>query len=136
MSEQHKELARRFLRAFATGDVATLEQIVSADLIDHNSPPGANPGRQGLLDAVAMFRTGFPDLDLSIEQAMAEGDMVAICGSVAGTHLGMMMGVPATGKRASFAFMDMYRIADGRIVETWHVEDVAGMFSQLGLMGS
>jgi predicted ester cyclase len=55
---------------------------------------------------------------------------------VAGTHLGTVMGAPATGKRASFAFIDIYRIADGRIVETWHVEDVAGMFGQLGLMGS
>ena len=44
-----------------------------------------------------------------------------------------MMGRPATGKPADVGYMDMYRIANGQIVEVWHVEDIAGMLTQLGL---
>ena len=107
--------------------------LVAEDVLDHQLPPGGRPGRQGVLDAVAMFRTGFPDLEISIEREVSEGDLVAVYGSVAGTHRGPMLGAPATGRRARFPFMDLYRIVNGRIVETWHVEDVAGMLAQLDL---
>jgi predicted ester cyclase len=85
MSEQNKEIARRFIQAFAAGDVTALEQIVGQDLLDHNPPPGARPGRQGLLDAVATFRAGFPDLQISIERMVAEGDTVVVYGTAAGS---------------------------------------------------
>lgn len=134
MSQQNKQIVRRFLRAFAEGDVATLEAIVAEDVRDRQAPPGSRPGRQGLLDAVAMFRAGLPDLEISIEREVAEGDLVAVNGTVAGTHRGPMLGAPATGRRVTFAFMDLYRIAGGRIVETWHVEDIAGLMGQLGLL--
>ncbi len=55
---------------------------------------------------------------------------------IKGTHNGAMMGMPATGKEATFAWMDMYRIEDGEMVEVWHVEDIAGMLQQLGLTPS
>ena len=83
MSQQNKQIVRRFLRAFAEGDVATLEAIVAEDVRDSQAPPGSRPGRQGLLDAVAMFRTGLPDLEISIEREVAEGDLVAVNGTVA-----------------------------------------------------
>jgi len=134
MSQQNKQIVRRFLRAFAEGDVATLEATVAEDVRDSQAPPGSRPGRQGLLDAVAMFRTGLPDLEISIEREVAEGDLVAVNGVVAGTHRGPMLGAPATGRRVTFAFMDLYRIAGGRIVETWHIEDIAGLMGQLGLL--
>ena len=54
-------------------------------------------------------------------------------GRIKGTNTGPLMGSPATGKRADFGYMDMYRIANGQIVEVWHVEDIAGMLAQLGL---
>ena len=133
MSDQNKQLARRFLQAFEAGDVATLEQIVAPDMVDHNSPPGAKPGRPGLLDAVAMFHSGFPDMKISIDRVVAEGDSVAVYGKVSGMNTGVLMGTAPTGKRASFAYMDIYRIVDGRVVESWHVEDIAGMLKQLGL---
>ena len=52
-------------------------------------------------------------------------------GKVIGTNHGSMMGMPPTGNVATFAYMDMYRIVSGRITETWHVEDIAGMLRQL-----
>jgi steroid delta-isomerase-like uncharacterized protein len=136
MSQENKAIARRFLQAFARGDASTLEQIVADDIRDHQAAPGARAGRQGLLDAVAMFRTGLPDLEISVVREVAEGDLVAVHGTAAGTHRGPMLGAPATGRRVTFPFIDLYRIAGGRIVEVWHVEDVAGLMGQLGLLSS
>ena len=58
MSDPNKQIVRRFRRAFAAGDVSTLAAIVAEDVRDNQAPPGSRPGRQGLLDAVAMFRAG------------------------------------------------------------------------------
>jgi steroid delta-isomerase-like uncharacterized protein len=134
MSEQNAVIARKFIAAFAAGDTATLTKIVAENMVDHSSPPGTKPGRQGLLDAVTMFRIGFPDIQISVDRVVAEGDSVAVYGRIAGTNTGPLMGAPATGKRADFGYMDMYKISNGQIVEVWHVENIAGMLTQLGLM--
>ena len=136
MSEQNNLVARRFEKAFAEGDIVALKKIVAANVVDHNAPRGARPGIDGVLDAVALFRTGFPDVQISVERTIAEDDSVAVFGTIAGTNHGPMFGVPATGKRATFAYIDVFRIVNGVIVEAWHVEDIAGMLGQLGLLPS
>jgi steroid delta-isomerase-like uncharacterized protein len=133
MAEQNKQIARRFLAAFAAADKSTLEQIVAPDLLDHNPPPGQKPGREGLIEAVTQYRTAFPDMKLTIESLMADDELVAVTGKVVGTNQGSLMGLPATGKKVSFAYMDMYRIVNDRVVDVWHVEDIAGMMQQLGV---
>jgi steroid delta-isomerase-like uncharacterized protein len=134
MAEQNKQIARRFLAAFAAADKATLEQIVAPDLVDHNPLPGQKTGRDGLIEAVTQYRTAFPDMKLTIENLMAEDELVAVTGKVVGTNQGSMMGAPATGKKVSFAYMDLYRIVHDRGVDVWHVEDIAGMLQQLGVV--
>jgi len=134
MSEKNKLLARRFIAAFAAGDRSTLERIVAINLIDHNAPPGLPAGRQGLIDIVMTYRAAFPDMTMTIENQVAEDDCVVLNGHVKGTNTGALRGTPATGKAATFAYMDMYRISNDVIVEMWHVEDIAGMRQQLGLM--
>ena len=133
MAVQNKQIARRFLAAFAAADTATLEQIVAPDLVDHNPLPGQKPGREGLIEAVTQYRTAFPDMKLTIESLMAEDELVAVAGKVVGTNQGSIMGMPATGKKVAFAYMDMYRIVNDRVVDVWHVEDIAGMMHQLGV---
>jgi steroid delta-isomerase-like uncharacterized protein len=134
MSATNKTLARRFLEAFATADRVALEAIVAPDFVDHKPAPDQAPGREGLIGVVTRFRAALPDMAISIENVVAEGDLVAVNGLVTGTNRGPMMGAPATGKSVSFAYMDMYRVVNGRIAESWHVEDIVAMLSQLGMM--
>ena len=133
MVEQNKHIARQFIAAFAAADTRTLERIVAEQMVDHNLSPGQRQGRAGLLDAVEMFRVAFPDLKITIETLVADEESVALSGKMTGTNRGTLMGAQPTGKTASFAYMDMYRIGNGQILETWHVEDLAGMMRQLGL---
>jgi steroid delta-isomerase-like uncharacterized protein len=135
MSQTHtKELARQFLDVFSTGDVSALQAVLAHDVVDHNPLPGVRSGRDGIADAVALFRTGFPDLQVSVDHLVAEGDLVAAAGIATGINSGPIFGAPPTGNRATFAYLDLYRVSDGRITECWHVEDVAGMLAQLGLV--
>ena len=134
MSEQNKQIARRFISAFEAGDTAALDRIVADTIVDHSAPPGQPGGKQGLFGAVKMFRAAFPDLRITVSHAVAEGDLVVVQGMIHGTNSGPMMAMPPTGKAASFAYMDMYRIANGLITDSWHIEDIAGMLRQLGVM--
>jgi steroid delta-isomerase-like uncharacterized protein len=136
MLEQNKHIARQFIAAFAAADTRTLERIVAEHMVDHNLAPGQKQGRQGVLEAVEVFRAAFPDLKITIESLVADEERVAVAGRMSGTNQGALMGAPATGKSASFAYMDMYSIAHGQIVEAWHVEDLAGMMRQLGILPS
>lgn len=134
MLEQNKHIARQFIAAFASADKRTLERIVAEHMVDHSLAPGQRQGRKGLMEAVEMFRLAFPDLKITIESLVADEERVSVTGKMTGTNHGALMGVPPTGKTASFAYMDMYGIANGQIVEVWHVEDLAGMMRQLGML--
>ena len=79
-----------------------------------------------------MIRAAFPELKITIESLVADDERVSVTGKMTGTNQGALMGAPPTGKSVSFAYMDMYAIAHGQIVEVWHVEDLAGMMRQLG----
>ena len=136
MLEQNKHIARQFIAAFASADTRTLDRIVAEHMVDHTLAPGQKQGRQGVLEAVEMFRAAFPDLKITIESLVADEDRVSVTGKMSGTNHGTLMGSSPTGKTASFAYMDLYAIANGQIVEAWHVEDLAGMMRQLGLLPS
>lgn len=134
VSEQNKQIARRFIEAFVAGDTVVLEQVMAEDLVDHNPLPGQRPGRQGVIDVLTGWRNAFPNMEITIQREVAEEDHVVQSGIVGGTNTGLLMGRPATNKPARFTYMDMHRVVNGRIVETWHLEDVAGMLAQLGLL--
>lgn len=136
MLEQNKHIARQFIAAFASADARTIERLVAEHIVDHTLEPGGKQGRQGVLAASAMFRAAFPDLKITIESLVADDERVSVTGKMSGTNRGALMGAPPTGKTASFAYMDMYAIAHGQIAEVWHIEDLAGMMRQLGLLPS
>jgi predicted ester cyclase len=130
--EQTKDVARRFVEAFIGGDTAVIDEVVADDVIDHQPLPGQPAGRAGIHYASSVYRTGFPDLTTTVGLQLAHGDLVFQQGSANGTNTGPLMGLLATGRPATIAWMDLYRVVDGRIVEIWHLEDLAGTLGQLG----
>ena len=135
MSEQNKALVRRFFEdAWNTGNLALIDVIMAPDVVVHGAPPGARPGSQGIKHAVTMFRTAFPDIHMTIEDMLAEGDKVAIRLTATGTHKGELMGIAPTGKHVSITATAIYRFAGGKIQEGWVNRDDLGMMQQLGVV--
>jgi len=86
---------------------------------------------EGVYQRVTAFRTAFPDLQVTIETQVAEGDWVVMRLIYRGTHLGPFMGVPPTGKKVEFATIAMNRYSDGKSVENWGIHDLHGLLKQL-----
>jgi predicted ester cyclase len=85
----------------------------------------------GYRQVIGAFRAGMPDLKVEQVEIIANDDVVAVRSRVTGTNTAPLFGKPATSKTITFTAMDIHRIKDGRIVETWHVEDLLGMNRQL-----
>jgi steroid delta-isomerase-like uncharacterized protein len=135
MSAENKALVRRMYDEVVNKkNIEALDALCAAEFVDHNPTPGSG-GR--LAEVKAMFRDmlgAFPDLTMTVQDQIAEGDKVA-CRIVArGTHKGDYQGIPATGKSVEIEGIDIVRIAGGKAVERWgHFDDVK-MLEQLGVM--
>jgi len=136
MSEQNKAIDARIpLEAFNQGRVEVIDQVISADFVDHSQlPPGVPPGREGLKALVKALRSAFPDFKVKIERQIAEGDLVVQHISATGTMKGDFAGMPASGKRATWEAIHISRLANGKVVEHWSVQDQLGMLQQLGFV--
>jgi steroid delta-isomerase-like uncharacterized protein len=112
-----------------------LDRFVDARLRMHPGTPGASPDTEGLDEleqAFSRFRTTFPDLHVSPEDMIAEGDLVAARWTATGTHAGPLAGIPPTGRAVRWSGIDVYRLLDGRIVEWWRNDDLVGLLQQVG----
>jgi predicted ester cyclase len=141
-SSATKEVVRKFYaEAWNKGNLDHVDQAYRSDFranaLHLDTPP---PGAEGL-DAVAFtkvvingWRTGFPDLEVSIDQQVAEGDYVATLHTVRGTHQGEYMGNAPTGKSVEVSGITINRIEDGQFAEAWPCWDIAGLMIQLGVV--
>jgi steroid delta-isomerase-like uncharacterized protein len=126
------ELVRRMHRTLLESrDPAALDEFFAADFTSHNMPPGLPAGREGVKAFFGMFRDAFPDVEVTIDELVAEGDRAAVATTMSGTHTGEVMGIAPTGRRVSVTGIDMVRVEDGRIVEHRGLTDTVGLMRQL-----
>src|SRR5262245_27463375 len=107
MSEENKELVRRFFDAVASVDESRLDDIVAIDSVDHTPFPNQAPGREGVKQIFRTIRSAFPDFQQEVIELIAEGDRVAVRSILRGTHQGDFMGVPATGRPVEVESIDI-----------------------------
>lgn len=135
MTEQNKAIIQRCTEeVWFKGNLDVIDELVASNYLARNAAPGQPPGRQGLKQAVAMFRDAFPDLQGTIEDIVAEGDRVVTRWTARGTHRGEFMSIAPTNKQMSMTGISITRLADGKIVEDWTQEDALGMLQQLGVV--
>lgn len=130
--EENKALVHRLIDEVSNdGKFEVLEELLSADYMEHAGPPGLPPGREAFKQLVLVFRNAFPDWRFTIEAAVAEGDRVAIRGTGRGTHQGSFLHFPATGKQVEMQAMHIFRIDGGKIVARWGQPDIMGLMQQI-----
>jgi steroid delta-isomerase-like uncharacterized protein len=134
---RNKATFRRFDDAVNTGDAEliskTIDELVEPDVLIRTPLPVEATGAQALKQVWAMLLRAFPDLHITIEDLLAEGDKVVIRNTVTGTHQGEYMGLPPTGKSVTYNEIFILRFANDRIAETWGVVDVLSQMKQLGI---
>ena len=136
MSEKNKALIRRwFEEVWNQGRAGAISELLAEDGIVHGlSEDAANPlrGPAGFLPFHAQFREAFPNIEVVVEDQIAEGDLVATRCSVQGRHTGDSLGFAATQAPVEFTGVAITRIKDGKIVEAWNNFDFMKMYRQLG----
>jgi steroid delta-isomerase-like uncharacterized protein len=132
-AEENKALVRRYVEEFVDqGNLDLSEEIFAPDFVRYGAGPDQNAGVEDLKHFFVMLHSGFPGFQSTIEDLFAEGDKVMLRFTFHGTHQGEFMGIAPAGKQVTMSGIDIFRIAEGKIVELWNQEDVLGMMQQLG----
>jgi steroid delta-isomerase-like uncharacterized protein len=115
-----------------------VDELVAEDYEHHNPvlPPEMLRGRANFKQILMMFFGAFPDLQGTIEDLVADDERFVARMRFRGTHQGELMGIPASGKPVDFGVIEIYRVADGKIVEGWAQFDAMTVMQQVGAMPS
>ena len=126
-----EDLARHAVEQYNKKNYDVFDEAFAEDEIDHG-PAGETRGPEGPKEGLKTLHTAFPDLEITIDELIAEGDTVAIRSTHRGTHEGEFMGIEPTGKQIEVENMVFARFEDGKVVERWIQTDRLGLMQQLG----
>jgi predicted ester cyclase len=131
MLEENKKLVRRYYEVVA-GHLVGIEEVVTADFVDHHFPPDTPPGPKGVRQFFTQFIPAFfSDLRIEIDFLLAEGDRVD-CHFVARfRHTGELAGVAPKGNQLRVPAISTFRIASGKLAEAWEIYDSGDMLRQM-----
>jgi len=136
MADANREISRRIIEEiFSQGRMETADELIAPGAITHDpAQPNATPGPQGVKESAGIYRGGFPDLSISIDDQCAEDDLVCTRWTAKGTNTADFWGMSATGKQATVTGITIDRIEGGQVVESWTNWDALGLLQQLGVI--
>jgi steroid delta-isomerase-like uncharacterized protein len=136
MSEANKNVVRRlFEEVWNKSNLPVADEIFAPTYIHHDpSTPDVGRGPESEKKRATLYRTAFPDLRLTIEEIIAEGETVMARWSCRGTHKGDLSGIAPTGKHIIISGVSITRFANGKLVEGWINWDALGLMQQLGVV--
>jgi steroid delta-isomerase-like uncharacterized protein len=136
MSEQNKAIVRRlFAELWNQGNLSVADEIFAPNYSHHDSStPDFGLGPDSEKRRLALYRGAFPDLHLTIEDVIAEGETVMTRWSCRGTHKGDLNGLAPTGKRITISGVTVVRVSNGKMAEGYVNWDALGMMQQLGVV--
>lgn len=134
-TKRNKAVVRRFVEEVQNKqDWAVYDELNDPDFVNLSAPPGTPADREGGKLFLQAFAAAYPDAVFTIEDMFADGDAVITRKTFTGTNEREFMGVPATGRRVSFQYVDIMRVRDGRIINHWNVLDQLSWMIQLGVI--
>jgi predicted ester cyclase len=129
-----KRVVAAFVGAINAADERALAEVLAPGFVDHTAGPDQDPGPDGFVrQKLAGLRDAFPDLVLTVEDELIDGDRIAWRWTLRATNTGSFAGHPPTGREVAFQGMNVERIEDGRIAEHWSVHDALDLLHQLDL---
>ena len=136
MSEQNKAIVRRlFTELWNNGNLSVADEIFTPNYAHYDpSTPDFGRGPDSEKKRAALYRAAFPDLHLTVEDVIAEGETVMTRWSCRGTHKGDLNGIAPTGKQITISGMTVARVSNGKITEGFVNWDALGLMQQLGVV--
>ncbi|MFL5734290.1 MAG: ester cyclase [Chloroflexia bacterium] len=129
---ENMEVYRRVFDVVNRGDEAALGDLLAEDILDHNPIPGQESGLAGFKQWMSYIRMAIPDVRVTVEDTLSQGDRVAGRVTYEGTHEGPVAGIRGTGKHVRFTAIHIVRFENGKAVEWWGVADLFGVMHQIG----
>jgi predicted ester cyclase len=131
-SEQNKAIVRRLFEEPWKGKLDVVDELTAGDYIGHDPAlPGPVRGPEGVKEFISTYLSAFPDARVTVEQQLAEGDLVATRWSARGTHEGDLMDFEPTGKEVNVSGLTISRLEGGKVVEEFQNRDFHGMMQQV-----
>jgi predicted ester cyclase len=133
MAADNKKIDKQLWEEPWKGNLSVIDQYVDSNYIGYDaSMPEPIRGPQGFKDFVQMYLGAFPDGAITVDEQIAEGDMVATRWTGRGTHEGELMGIAPTRKQVTVWGLTISKYQDGKLVESWDNWDTLGMLQQIG----
>ena len=130
---KNKQIMPHFVEFINTASEKLALELVSPDAVFYvPGRPDPVRGPSGYLEIIAMMRAGFPDIQWTLEETIAEGDMVAARFTMRGTHTGVFFGAPPTGRKIEVQAMNFYRFSGRKIIAERGQPDLLGLMQQIG----
>lgn len=126
--------ARRYAAFWDKGDEKLIEEALDPNFIDRTLPKGRKQGLQGPLEASEAFRNAVPDLTVGIEKMIVADDHVVLHLAFDGHFTGTFNGIQGNGEAIHFIATDIYKIANGKITDNWHIEDNLTLLQQMAIL--
>ena len=132
-AEENKEIVSRFVEEFKNkANHAIVDELFATDFVHHLKDPRLPAGREAIKLLGQSIVAGFPDVQATVEDLLADGDNVIERTTARATHTGEFNGIPPTGNQVAWTEIHIYRLQDGKIAELWSEIDLLGLLVQLG----
>lgn len=133
VTENNKAIMHRFVEFINTANEALADELISPDAIFYvPGRPDPMRGPAGYLEIIHMMRSGFPDIQWTLDDMIAENDQVAARYTMRGTHQGTFFGVPPSGKSIEVGAINFYRFSGSQIIEEFGQPDLLDLLQQIG----
>jgi steroid delta-isomerase-like uncharacterized protein len=132
ITEEYKQLLRRYQAAWSAGDTDSLREMLHPECVNYQLVTGEARPLEFEIDACKTWHAAFSNVDIQIQQIVAEGNRVVVHWLLVSKHTNEFMGIAASRKIVKIPGMEINRIQDGRIAEIWRLSDTMSVMEQLG----
>lgn len=133
--ESNKQLCRDYFKAFLARDTDWMQRHIAPEFVRHDPGlPFEVRGPEGVAKLHDVLMPAFPDMQLDLEDLVAEGEKVLVRLMIRATHTGAFGDMAPTGRRINVPVLDLFQIRDNRLIEHWALFDNLGMLKQLGAL--
>jgi len=129
---ENKQAVRRMMKAFNTGDLSIVDELLAPSHKDLTPFPGTGPSAEGLKKQIAHIRQAFPDVKFTIEKMVAEGETVAFRWKMVGSQKGEFLGNPASNKKIEHFGNDIVTFRRGKMIEHRSTDDHLELVAKCG----